>query len=84
VRVAGDDGEVLGPHAELPVERGRVVRMRLGYPERVLAGRGDVGGEAFAGQAAPDEARHPQVVLDDQHAHAGILHPKDEPNMTAT
>ena len=52
------------------VEHDRVVGVRLRHPERVLAVRRHVGGEPLAGQPAPDQARHPQVVLDDQHAHA--------------
>jgi hypothetical protein len=57
--------------------------MRLSQPESIVAGRRDVGGEPLAGETAPDEARHAQVVLDDQHPHALILGGKDERKMTA-
>ena len=52
--------------------------MRLRHPQRLLTVGGDVGREPLTGQATPDEARHPQVVLDDQDTHAFILSAKDE------
>ena len=55
------------------VEHDRVVVVRLGHPERVLAAARDVGGEPLVDEAAADQARHPQLVLDDQNAHAPIL-----------
>jgi hypothetical protein len=47
--------------------------VRLGHPERVLALRCHVGGQPFREQAAADEARHPQLVLDYEHARAALI-----------
>ena len=57
------------------VEHDRVVVVRLGHPERVLAAARDVGGEPLADETAADQARHPQLVLDDQHPHAARSSP---------
>ena len=51
------------------VEDDRVVLRRLGHPERVLALDRDVGGEPLVAQPAADQARHLDLVLDDQHPH---------------
>jgi len=48
-----------------------VVLRRAGHPECVLALDRDVGGEALFAQPAADQARHLDLVLDDQHAHRG-------------
>ena len=63
------------------VEDDRVVRMRLRHPERVLAGRRDVGAVALLDEPAPDQSRHLHLVLDDQDAHTGILRLLDEREM---
>ena len=52
------------------VEDDRVVGVRLGHPERVVAGGRDVRGVALLGEPAADEARHLQLVLDNKNAHA--------------
>ena len=51
------------------VEHDRVVLDRLGHPERVVAGPGDVGGVALLDQAPAEQARHLELVLDDQDPH---------------
>ena len=65
--------EAVAP-GEHDVEHDRVVRVRLRHPQRVLTGNGDVGDVSLFGQAAPDETRHLQLVLDDQHPHRDPSH----------
>jgi hypothetical protein len=55
------------------VEDDRIVGQRVHHPERVLAVRRDVGGEPFLDQAAANQARHAQLILDDQYAHRLIV-----------
>jgi hypothetical protein len=50
----------------------------LGREQRLLAVRRDVGGKPFFHEAPSNEARHPQVVLDDEHAHDGMVPEFDE------
>ena len=64
------------------VEDDRVVLVRLRHPERVLAVGRHVGGEPLVDETPANQARHPQLVLDDQHAHGFILPPRDEHKMT--
>ena len=65
------------------IQHDRVVVVRLRRPERVLAGGRDIRGEPLRHEPAADQARHPQVVLDDQNTHAPILRADDERKMTA-
>ena len=64
------------------VEHDRVIVVRRRHPERVLAAAGDVGREALIDEPAADQACHPQLVLDDQHAHVRILPSEHEHQMT--
>jgi hypothetical protein len=51
------------------VEDDRVVVGRQRHPERLVARRGDVDRVALLGEAAPEETRHLQLVLDHEDAH---------------
>ena len=51
------------------VEDDRVVVVSPRHPERVLAARGDVRRVARLGQAAADETRELEIVLDDEDPH---------------
>ena len=51
------------------VEHDRVVVGGARHPQRVLALDRDVGEHPLVAQAAPDQARELDLVLDDQHAH---------------
>ena len=51
------------------VEHDRVVRRRLRHPERLLTGRGEIGGMALLAEAAHQQATELRLVLDDQYAH---------------
>jgi hypothetical protein len=47
--------------------------MRACGLDRFLTGSSDVGGKPFPYEAAADQARHTQFVLDDQHPHSRIV-----------
>ena len=53
------------------------------HPEGVLAAARDIRGQSLLDETAPDQARHPQLVLDDQHPHGSIVAPRGEREMTA-
>jgi len=55
------------------VEDDRVVLVRAGHPQRVLARTCDVRREALPREPAPDQACHPRLILDDEHPHRPIL-----------
>ena len=65
------------------VQHDRVVLVRLRHPHSDVAAVGDVGRKPLVDEAAPDEARHPQLVFDDEHAHDRIFADVDERQMTA-
>jgi hypothetical protein len=58
--------------------------MGLGHPERVLTGCGDLCSVTIFDKSAADQARHLQLVLDHENAHAGILPVFDERTMRVT
>ena len=66
------DLEAVDP-GEHEVEHDRVVLRRLRHPDRVVAGAREIDRVAFLGEAAMQEARHLQLVLDHQDAHARPL-----------
>ena len=55
------------------VEHDRVVVRCPSHPEGVLASCRNVGGVPVFEQPPPEEARHLQLVLDDQHPHGHIV-----------
>jgi hypothetical protein len=54
------------------------------HPERFLTARSEVGRQALADETAADQARHPELVLDDQDAHGRILPHEHELKMTVS
>ena len=61
-------GEAVDPRQH-HVEDDRVVGRRAGHPERLLAGRGEIGRMALLAEAAHEQAAELRLVLDDQDAH---------------
>src|SRR5439155_21590061 len=55
------------------VEDDCVVVVGARHPQGVLAGLGDIRRQPFPRQPTMDQARHPQLVLDDKHPHGHIL-----------
>jgi hypothetical protein len=47
--------------------------VRARKDERLFAVRDDVRGHAFSHEPTSDQARHAELVLDDEHAHAHIV-----------
>ncbi len=64
------------------VEHNRVVVVRGGHPQRVLAVCDQIDREPLLDEAAAKKPCEPEIILDDQEAHAGILPPRDERQMT--
>jgi hypothetical protein len=52
------------------------------HPERFLTAQSQIGRQALADETATDQARHPELVLDDQDAHESILPHEHELKMT--
>jgi hypothetical protein len=57
------------------VEDDDVVWLLAGQPESIRAVQRDVHGEAVRLEPLADAGRQPLLVLDDQDAHATIIHP---------
>ena len=65
---AGDVGQHQVEHDRVVVDPGR-------HGQALLAAGGDVRGPSLLRQRAADDARHPNLVLDDQHAHGVYIVP---------
>ena len=61
---------------EHQVEHDRVVRATAREREGVVAGARDVDRVALLDEAAPEQARHLQLVLDDEDPHVRIVAPR--------